>query len=330
MLGLRLAAGYVPDSWGIALVFGRSERGQMTLESAIGAVVPRYQLGRHLRELREASGLSLRQAGELLEKSAATVSRLENGESPVRSLDVEQACKLYNVKDPDLVRALMDLAKETRPRKAQNWLSSYADVVSDNFVWFVGLEAAASSLSQFETNLVPGLLQTREYAHVVMSAERLTGTQLDPDLLERRLEIRLNRQLILDRESGAPDLSVVLHEAVVQQRIGGAATMAGQLAHLLEMAQRPNVAVRILPLDREEHSGLTTGAFTLLGFPPRGPLIEPPSVYVDGYLGFFFADKPEEVELHRTAWNNLWGTALSDRQSAEFMRHRMRELQHLT
>ncbi|WP_329484204.1 helix-turn-helix domain-containing protein [Kribbella sp. NBC_01484] len=301
----------------------------MRLESATGSVVPRYLLGRHLRELREAASLSLRQAGLKLEMSASTVSRLENGESPVRSLDVEQACKVYGVDDAELIRALMDLAKETRATKAKNWLSSYADLVSDNFVLFTGLEASTSSLALYETDLIPGLLQTLEYAKSIMGDERFTGTQLDPDVLERRLEIRLNRQLILDRESGPPKLDVVLSEAVVRRRIGGAETMAGQLIHLLEMAQRPDIAIRIMPLDVEEHAGLTTGPFALLDFPPRGPLVERSGVYVDGFLGFFWADKPDEVGLLQKAWANLWEIALSDEESADFIKQRLNELQQL-
>jgi transcriptional regulator with XRE-family HTH domain len=299
----------------------------MTLESVIGSVVPRYLLGRHLRELREAAGLSLRQAGSELEMSASTVSRLENGESPVRSLDVEQACKVYGVADAELVRALMDLAKETRATKAKNWLSSYADLVSDNFVLFTGLEASTSSLALYETDLVPGLLQTRDYAKSIMGDERFTRSTIDPDVLERRLEIRLNRQQILERESGAPRLDVVLSEAVVRRRVGGDETMAGQLTHLLDMAQRPDVAIRIMPFEVEEHAGMTTGPFALLGFPSRGPLVEWSGAYVDGFLGFFWSDKPDEVELLQKAWANLWETALDDAKSAEFIKHRLSQLQ---
>jgi transcriptional regulator with XRE-family HTH domain len=294
-------------------------------QSAIGSSVPRRQLGRHLRELRDHAKLSIREAAKRLELSPAKLSRLENGETSVRSLDVEQACKIYGVTDDELVRSLMNLAIET---KAKSWLQSYADVVSENFAMYIGLEAEAASLAWYETDFIPGLLQTREYARSLMATERLTGKQLDPGQLERRLEVRLTRQRILTRESDPPVLTVVLSEAALRRMIGGAEAMAGQLAHLLEMTRLANVEIRVMPLDRE-HAGLTTGQFVLLNFPPHESslLTEPLSVYVDGYLGFFLTNHAEEVELYQTAWTNLWDTALSARQSTDFIKQRLKELQ---
>ncbi|MFG1820627.1 helix-turn-helix domain-containing protein [Kribbella sp. NPDC049174] len=299
----------------------------MTTQSATGTV-SRIQLGRHLRELREGARISLREAGRRLELSAATVSRMENGETSVRSLDVEQACKIYGVSDPEVVRSLMDLALET---KAKSWLQSYADVVSDNFAMYVGFEAAASALAWYEPDFVPGLLQTHDYARSVMELERFTGKQPAPDLMERRLDFRLDRQQILRRESGAPELTVVVGEAALRRSIGGAETMAGQLAHLLEITHLTNIELRVMPLDRE-HGGLTTGQFIVLDFPSRGNgrLIEPPGVYVDGYLGFHYTVKPDEVELYRTAWSTVWDTAYDAEQSADFISHRLEELQQRT
>jgi transcriptional regulator with XRE-family HTH domain len=198
-----------------------------------------YLLGRHLNRFREGAGLSLRDASRKLEMVQSQVSRVENGGAPVRGEDVELACKVYGVTDTDLVRALMDLAKDTRQSRAKNWLSSYADVVSDNFALYVGLESAASALAWYEAEFVPGLLQTREYARSVMELERFTGKPLAADWLERRLEFRLRRQQLLTRDSGAPELTVVVGEAALRRGIGGSDTMAGQLAHLLEVAQRP-------------------------------------------------------------------------------------------
>jgi transcriptional regulator with XRE-family HTH domain len=291
-------------------------------ESAIGSTVARRQLGRHLLALREGARISLREAGRRLEMSAAKVSRVENGEVSVRSLDVEQACKIYGVTDPELIRSLMDLAKET---KGRSWWQSYADVISETFAVYVDLEAAASELAWYETEFVPGLLQTREYARSLMATERFTGKQLDTGLLERRLEVRLTRQRILIRKSAPPVLTVVLGEAALRRGIGGAETMAGQLAHLLEMTKLANVEIRVMTLDRE-HAGLTTGQFVMLEFPRNGRLIEPPGVYVDGYLGFLYLDKPDEVELYQRAWTNVWDTALSARQSIDFIKQRLNEL----
>lgn len=302
----------------------------MTTDSAIGSAASRYLLGRRMRTLREHAGLSLREASRRLDVAQSQISRMENGEAPVQAADLKLACEVYDVTDADQIRALTDLASATRRSKAaKNWLSSYADVMSDNFALFVELEAAASALTWYEADYVPGLLQTRDYAYNLMRAERLTGAELDPDALTRRVEIRLNRQRILDRESGAPEFSVVLSETVLRRRIGGPAVMAGQLRHLVEMAKRPGIEIQVMPIERE-HAGLATGPFCLLDFPPSGPLIEPSLIYVDGHLGFFWSDKAEEVALHRTARANLRETALDPRRSAEFIEQKLAELQQLT
>ncbi|MEV0287914.1 helix-turn-helix transcriptional regulator [Kribbella sp. NPDC050820] len=299
----------------------------MTTQPTIGATVSRIQLGRHLQELRERAKLSLRKVAEELEVSAAKWSRVENGETSVRSLDVAHACRIFGVADDELVHSLMDLAKQT---KAKSWLDSYADVVSEHFAMYIELEAAASQLTWYETDLVPGLLQTREYASGIMAIERFTGTELDAADLERRLQVRLTRQKILTRESGAPVLRVVLGEAALHRRIGGPTTMAGQLAHLLKTARLGNVEIRLMPLERE-HAGLTTGPFIVLDFPPRGNgrLIEPSTVYIDGYAGFLYLQEPEQVELYQAVWTNVWDTALTARQSIDCIKQRLKELQQV-
>jgi len=130
-----------------------------------------------------------------------------------------------------------------------------------------------------------------------------------------------------------PSTAAANHPAAGPRCVGrlmSVSSMAGQLAHLLDIAQRPNVEIRIMPLDRE-HGGLTTGQFILLDSPPRGHgrLIEPSSIYVDGYLGFFLTDKAEEVELYRKVWANVWDTALTLEQSIGTMQQRISELQHV-
>lgn len=298
--------------------------------TSTGPAASRHLLGRHLTRLREGAGLTLREASRKLDIGQSQISRVENGEAPIRGEDVELACTVYGVTDAGLVRALMDLAKDTRQSRAKNWLSSYADVVSDNFALYVDLEAAASTLSWYEPEFVPGLLQTSEYARSVMNLERFTGKQLEPEQLERRLEFRLLRQQILTRESSALGLKAVVGEAALWRIVGSPGTMADQLDHLVAIATQPNVEVRIVPLDRE-HGGLTTGQFIVLDFPVRGGgrLIEPSSVYVDGYLGFFLTDKADEVDLYRAVWTSVWGAALTPAESTAVIEDRISELRNL-
>jgi transcriptional regulator with XRE-family HTH domain len=295
----------------------------------IGPVASRHLLGRHLTRIREGAGLTLRQASRKLDIGQSQISRFENGEAPIRGEDVELACEIYGMTDLDLVRALTQLAKQTRQSRANNWLSSYADVVSGNFALYVDLESATSALSWYEPEFVPGLLQTSPYARSVMELERFTGNQLAADQVDRRLEFRLRRQQILTREPNPVALTAVMGEAALRRIVGSPATMIGQLEHLVTIAAQPNVEIRIMPLD-VEHGGLTTGQFIVLDFPPRGGRpIDPSSVYVDGYMGFYLNDEADKVELYRNVWSNVRETALTPENSIAAIETRIRELRRL-
>ena len=128
-----------------------------------GSTVPRRQLGRYLRELRNRQGLTVRAAAERLEWSEAKMWRIETGQTSLRSFDVEAMCKIYGA-PADLTEALMGLAKET---KARGWWQAYGDVIPEGFDVYIGLEEAASQLSWYEPELVPGILQTEGYARTL-------------------------------------------------------------------------------------------------------------------------------------------------------------------
>jgi transcriptional regulator with XRE-family HTH domain len=136
-------------------------------ETLTGSTVPRRQLGRYLRSLRIEAGLTVRAAAKELERSEPTLWRMESGQVAVRALDVEQMCRLYGAKE-DMTKALMALAKET---KAKGWWQTYGDVVPEWFDLFVGLEAAANRMSEYEHSLIPGLFHTEAYARTLIKAE---------------------------------------------------------------------------------------------------------------------------------------------------------------
>src|SRR5579859_3041333 len=133
-----------------------------------GSTVPRRQLGRYLRELRNRERLTVKAAAEKLEWSEAKIWRIETGQTSLRSLDVEAMCRVYAA-PTDLTEALMGLAKET---KAKGWWQAYGDVIPENFDVYLGLEEAASQLAWYEPELVPGLLQTADYARAVIKADK--------------------------------------------------------------------------------------------------------------------------------------------------------------
>src|SRR5580658_246865 len=136
-------------------------------EETTGSTVPRRQLGRYLRDLRQKQRLTVRAAAERLEWSDAKIWRIETGQVSLRSLDVEAMCRIYGA-PAELTQGLMGLAKET---KARGWWHSYGDVIPEGFDLYIGLEEAASQLAWYESELVPGLLQTERYAHTVIRAD---------------------------------------------------------------------------------------------------------------------------------------------------------------
>src|ERR1700722_10508049 len=155
-----------------------------------GSTVPRRQLGRYLRELRNRERLTVKIAAEKLEWSEAKMWRIETGQTSLRSFDVEAMCKIYGA-PADLTEALMGLAKETKTR---GWWHAYGDVIPEGFDVYIGLEEAASALSWYESELVPGLLQTPDYTHALISAD---DPETDDEEVKRRVHVRMERQTLL-------------------------------------------------------------------------------------------------------------------------------------
>jgi hypothetical protein len=203
-----------------------------------GSTVPRRQLGRYLRDLRNKSRLTVRAAGAQLEWSEAKIWRIETGQTSLRSLDAEAMCKVYGA-PLDITEALMGLAKET---KARGWWHSYGDAIPEYFDVYIGLEEAASQFSWYESELVPGLFQTEDYARVVIRAD---NPGVDDAEIERRVHVRLARQALLTRVTHPPVFDVVLNEAILHRPVGG--QEAAQPAHTASRSQR--AAHRVAPGD---------------------------------------------------------------------------------
>jgi transcriptional regulator with XRE-family HTH domain len=279
-------------------------------ETMTGSTVPRRQLGRYLRDLRMRSRLTVKAAATSLEWSEAKIWRIETGQTSLRSLDVEAMCKIYSAPD-DLTEALKGLAKET---KARGWWHSYGDVIPEGFDLYIGLEEAASSLSWYESELIPGLFQTADYARTLIEED---NPGVADDEVARRVNLRLARQSLLTRATNPPELKVVLNEAVLRRPIGGKAVMARQLARLLEIGELPNVKIRVADFESGLHHGVISGPFLILHFPinGQGRHTEPPTVYVDGFTGALYLDKPHELERYSAAFTSMWNTALDEHAS---------------
>jgi hypothetical protein len=281
-------------------------------EGLSGSTVPRRQLGRHLRDLRGQARLTVRAASAALEWSEAKIWRIETGQTSMRSLDVEQMCRIYGA-PADQTTSLMALAKET---KARGWWVSYSDVINVGFDVYIGLEEAAARMLQYEAELVPGLLQTQDYARALF----MDGiSKYDQQETERRVQLRLARQTLLTRVTNPPDLRVVLNEAVLSRPVGGRKVMADQLNKLVEMAELPNISIRVMPFATGFHQGINSGPFILMEFPVNGSgqPTEPPTIYVDSFTGALYLDKPGEIDQYSQAFDGLWTGASSEPESRD-------------
>ena len=179
-------------------------------EGAEPSTLPRRQLGRFLREHREATGLSLAKAAGLAELSQAALQRIEAARTKkVRTVDVRALCELYEVPRDEAVRAL-DLAEQA---KVTSWYTAFAGLYSDpTFNMYVELEASARKMVIYN-EIVPGLLQTRDYANELISNFYADS---DADEIQRRVELRMRRQAIVTRRAAPTELDVLLHESALR------------------------------------------------------------------------------------------------------------------
>jgi len=266
--------------------------------------VRRRELGALLRAMRTEAGMTVEQVAEALLVSPSKVSRLETGHRGASPRDIRDLSALYGVTDPALREHLDALAKEG---KEQAWWQPY-DLP---YATYVGLEAEATTISDFESGVIPGLLQTPEYARAVHEANMPT---LSPAVIEQRIEARRTRQAILTRDDEPPTLKAIADEAVLHRVVGGPAVMAAQLDHVIQACHRPNVTVQVIPYAVGAHPALDS-TFILLGFASPVPGV----VYVDGLVGQVYLERPQDVERYTKIFARLLTFALDERASIDLM-----------
>jgi transcriptional regulator with XRE-family HTH domain len=265
----------------------------------------RRRLSAELRKLREETKLTASSVEERFGWSPGKVSRMERGEWVLPNLrDVQDLLDLYDVTDTQRRETLMTLAREGRQR---GWWHAYRKMMSDRYSTYVGLEAEAVSVNTFQLAIIPGLVQTPDYARALI---RSGARRFSEEEVEKRLEIRIARQRILTAEDPLR-LFMVLDEAALRRPIGGADVMKEQMRHLLQAADLPNVELQVIPMAAGEHAGVT-GSFSILEFPDPE---DHDAVYVETLAGELFMEEPEEVRPYSIAFQHLNAVALSPRDT---------------
>jgi transcriptional regulator with XRE-family HTH domain len=263
------------------------QAGGIVIPAAGGPTVLRILLGAQLRRLREGQRITLEDAGKRIRASHSKISRLETGRVGFKDRDIADLLTLYGVTDEEERETLRALARRA---SAPGWWHDYSDVLPHWFEAYVGLEEVATQIRAYEVQFVPGLLQTEDYARAVTL---LGHDDAPPREIERRVRLRMARQHVLDRDD-PPNLWAVIDEAVLRRPPGGPAVMQGQLRHLADLAQRPNVTIQIIPFQTGGHAA-AGGAFSILRFAePDLPDI----VYLEQLTSALYLDKPEAVDSY--------------------------------
>ncbi|WP_326552621.1 helix-turn-helix domain-containing protein [Micromonospora sp. NBC_01813] len=276
------------------------------MSRASGPTIARWQLGRQLKTAREAAGFTQFAISEVLACSESKIYKIEAGDVGVGRGDLIVMLDRYGVADDERRTTIFDLQKQGKQR---GWWSKYGNLPM-NYSMYVGLEGAAREVRNFELAVVPGLLQTEEYARAVAS----TAWPDDPGEVDRRVELRMARQACLTED---PPLKfwAIVDEAVLHRRPGGDAVMRRQLDHLAEVSARPNVMLQVLPFSEGWHPG-TSGSFSILEFDEN---VHSPVAYIESQAGDVYLERPEDMNRVTLTYTHLQTAALSAGKSRDLI-----------
>ena len=263
--------------------------------------VRRRRLAAELREIREDKGKSGDTVAAALKWSPSKISRYERARTGLRPREVERLLDYYQITGSR--RALLLGLAEDAAQKG--WWEDFADSLSEDYRQFIGFEHEAASMAIWHVDVVTGLLQTEAYArHIISSYSRVEP--MPPGMIGRMVKVRMQRQQVLNRED--LQLSVVLDESVLKRRIGDEPVMYEQLQRLLQEADRPNLTLRILPLNAQ-HT-VFGESFVIFGFRDDSDAMLHDMVITEQLRNSVTLEGERETYLHRIAFQALWDASL--------------------
>lgn len=272
----------------------------------------RRRLAAELRRLRDQSGQSISDVAEKLGWQGSKISRIETRQLGVTAPDLRKLLDAYEVEDEAYRGTLAEMGRRANER---GWWQSYPrHVVPSEYGDLITVEAEAATIRSYQPEAVPGLLQTAGYARAVIQAGRKSDTAAE---IDRRVEVRLERQHVLTRTGPPPPrVQVVLNEAVLRRRVGGPGVMHEQLESLMAERDPANVTVQVLPFDTGAHPSMV-GPFTMMTFLDPGDL---GVVYLEHPTGSLFLETPEELRAYEEFWDEIQGSAYSPDDTRTFLK----------
>jgi len=277
------------------------------IQPGSGPTALRILLGSQLRRLREEKGLTREEAGRRIRGSESKISRMELGRVSFKPRDVADLLTLYGVEDEAQRSAVLELAEKANE---PGWWHRYSDLLPQWFGQYLGLEQAAWKIRTYEAHLVPGLLQTPDYARAVLA---LGSDDADTD---RRVDVRRRRQEILRRPE-PPIVWAVLDEAALHRPVGGVQVHRAQIEHLIELAALPNVTLQVLPYSAGEHAA-AGASFSILRF-AEAEL--PDVVYLEHLTSALYLDRTQDLALYRSVMDRLSVQALAPDKSVDWLKN---------
>jgi transcriptional regulator with XRE-family HTH domain len=264
----------------------------------------RFQLGAQLRRLRDEAKVTTERAAAVIEVSPSTLRRIESGRVGIKGPALTALLNEYGVDDTAQRETLLSMAREGKQR---GWWAKYSDL-PQVYRQYIGLESAADQMENFETIVVPGLLQTEAYARAMTVEDAFKPT---PDAIEQRVAVRLERQKLITE--GQLKLVAVMDEAVLHRQIGGPVVMHEQLDTMLAAAKLHNVTLQVIPFREGAYASMLS-SFAILKFPDN-----PGVVYIEGLTGDLYAEG-EDVQRCTTVFNDLRSSALSPSESTAMIK----------
>lgn len=274
----------------------------------------RRRLARELLRLRDEAGMTIEHAAAVVGISTSHLSRVERAQVGVRLPVVKLLLSTYNA-DAATSAYLTEVAKEATTR---GWWHKYVGSIPEQYVTYIGFEAEAEQIWNFEASAVPGLLQTLDYTRALL----LGGTnRLPEDKIAGRVDIRRQRQELLT-QSNPPQLWFVLDESVIRRQVGGPKVLATQLEHIAGMTALPHVDIQVMPFSVGAHPG-TPGSFVVLRFAEP---TDQPVVYIETMAGDLYPESQKDISGVILAFDRLRAMALSPDDSVKLIQQAAREL----
>ena len=273
-------------------------------------LVQRRRLRAELRLARQEAGLTQETVAEQMDWSLSKIIRIETGAVGISTNDLNALLRLYNIKDPQRVRALISQGREARK---QTWWSRYRAVLPPTYFQFIEYETSASIIRDYETIVIPGLLQTEEYATAVTLGDRSKPVS---KTIKTLVEVRMKRQELLLGRPGSPLVFFILDEAVIYRLMGAKDIRQAQIEKLIRMADRPEVTIEIVPFSVGLHQGVGEN-FQILEF---GETADRDVLYFESVRDQILSyDATEEITTYRELFEDMRRVSLGPKGTRDYL-----------